>query len=426
MRVALAFWGLTRSLAHSFDSINKNILEPLKLQGIIYHIYMHTYSLHKYDNERANEHMEQYHNNQHRVLNPDFLQIDDQKKVARQLDLSCNYDLAMYSKSQVTRMIAEPYDYIIYLRPDLIYINPIDTMWLSSTKEYTIILSEFDKGSYNRFAITNMSTYKAYGDIFDRRGSLYSDILVERGITTTCVPLLFARARVGGRIETSDIPVLVNARGGLCNKLRVVLSYYQYAKSINTCLVVCWEPLDNCTGFFLDYFEPIKNIVFVKKSPRGIPVLYHGNMIHPKHANYMTPELKPLPHIMDEINAKIALLKGSYDAIHVRRTDHITLAKDIGKFTEDEDFFKFIDASNKKYIYLATDNKETYDIYKSRYPDKIVCPFPPLVKGLRQTSLKDSIIDLYTCVYAIDFKGCGWSSFTDTISLIRMKAGPKT
>ena len=419
MRVALAFWGLTRSLAHTFDSINKNILEPLKLHGIAYHIYMHTYSLHKYDNERANEHMEQYHNNQHRVLNSDFLQIDDQNTIARQLDLSCNFDLAMYSKSQVTRMIAEPYDYIIYLRPDLIYINPIDIVWLSSAKESTIVLSEFDKGSYNRFAITSMSTYKAYGDIFDRRGSLYSNILAESDITITCVPLLFARARVGGRIETSDIPVLVNARGGLCNKLRVTQSYYKYAQSVNTCLVVCWEPGDNCPGFFLDYFEPVQNIIFVKKLPRGIPVYYHGHNSHPQYLHHIIPELKPLPHIVDEINIKFVLLGGRYDAIHVRRTDHEIVAKSNGKFTEDEEFFHFIEASNRKYIYIATDNKETYDLFKSKYPNRILCPFPPVVQGLRQTSLKDSIVDLYMCVYASTFRGSGWSSFTDTITVMR-------
>ena len=217
----------------------------------------------------------------------------------------------------------------------------------------------------------------------------------------------------------TDECILIRVRHGFCNKLRATLSYYQYAKSINKRLIVCWEVDKECTGVFLDYFEPIDNIVFTNEVPTGIPVHYYGGSVHHQYTEYIIPELKPLPHIMDEINAKIALLKGRYDAIHVRRTDHITLATSMGQFTDDEEFFKFIEASNKKYIYIATDNKETYDIFQSRYPDKIMLPFPSLVQGLRRTSLKDSIIDLYMCVYAIHFKGCVWSSFSTTIYHLR-------
>ena len=57
----------------------------------------------------------------------------------------------------------------------------------------------------------------------------------------------------------SDIYV-IKPSGGLCNYLRVIFSYYQYAQKINKKLVVIWTVTRFCNGFFLDYFEPVENI----------------------------------------------------------------------------------------------------------------------------------------------------------------------
>ena len=38
--------------------------------------------------------------------------------------------------------------------------------------------------------------------------------------------------------------------GGLCNYLRVVFSYNEYAKSINKKLTVIWNVTKECNGFF--------------------------------------------------------------------------------------------------------------------------------------------------------------------------------
>lgn len=77
--------------------------------------------------------------------------------------------------------------------------------------------------------------------------------------------------------------VQVKPRGGLCNKLRVVFSYYEYALSINSDLNVIWEKSEVCPGYFLDYFEPIPRVHFVK-SKRKID--YVGCQWHPNFSPY--------------------------------------------------------------------------------------------------------------------------------------------
>ena len=43
MKVALCFWGLTRSLKYTIYSIQKYILNVLKIHNIEYKIFLHTF-----------------------------------------------------------------------------------------------------------------------------------------------------------------------------------------------------------------------------------------------------------------------------------------------------------------------------------------------------------------------------------------------
>lgn len=43
VRCALAFWGLTRTLNMTIDSIRTNIFDSLKQQGVSYSVFLHTY-----------------------------------------------------------------------------------------------------------------------------------------------------------------------------------------------------------------------------------------------------------------------------------------------------------------------------------------------------------------------------------------------
>ena len=56
MRIALGFWGITRSLKYTIQSIKQHIISPLQQQNIEIVIYMHTYKVNStYNNIRTNE-----------------------------------------------------------------------------------------------------------------------------------------------------------------------------------------------------------------------------------------------------------------------------------------------------------------------------------------------------------------------------------
>ena len=130
---------------------------------------------------------------------------------------------------------------------------------------------------------------------------------------------------------------------------------------------------------------------------------------------------------------KCKILNNNYISVHIRRTDHIFIAKKNNCYTDDVDFFTFIDKetetkrdteketnSKTTNLYIATDNKDTFNIFKNKYKDLIKIEYHNTNEyAHRHTTLQDAIIDLYMCVYSKKFKGSGWSSFTDTIFQLR-------
>jgi hypothetical protein len=191
MRVALCFWGITRSLKYTIDSIQSNILDALKKKGIQYTIFMHTYNINgPYTNIHGKEFNLILNNNEYKLLNPDYLHIDDQDKIKESLNLHeyrsmpdyyknnyetiDNFILAMYSKLQVTNLVEKSgnFDYYIYLRPDVRYISKLNIYNFKLLNDSTICIPNFQLwGNHNkfndRFCITNRNTYKIYGSIFN-------------------------------------------------------------------------------------------------------------------------------------------------------------------------------------------------------------------------------------------------------------------
>lgn len=212
--------------------------------------------------------------------------------------------------------------------------------------------------------------------------------------------------------------MVIQPTGGLCNYLRVVFSYYLESKEKDEELTVIWRQTGSCPGFFLDYFEPVKGINFIKTNENNLEVYYTGGQYNANKLIDYT-DLNPLPEIKSIIKEKIELLK-NYIAVHVRRTDHTNLAKINNRYTEDNSFFNFIEYNiENKNLYVATDNLDTYNTFKNKYNQFVKFDYHPITEGLRQTTLKNAIVDLYMCVYADKFMGSGYSSFSGTINILR-------
>ena len=220
---------------------------------------------------------------------------------------------------------------------------------------------------------------------------------------------------------------VLKATGGLCNRLRFVFSHYVLASEQKDELVVIWPVLDECPGYFEDYFQPVPGITFYRSKPKEYIIGCCSS------SQVCTPDYRKLqlqPHMIDIINHNRNQLQNDYTAVHVRRTDHSGLAKSRNRFTTDEEFVNFINENKTKYsgLFIATDNKKSYEYFTSTFNEMNTLndrgnifkeEVASIWTRIRNTSLKDSIIDLYMCVYANAFKGSGWSSYSVTIGLLR-------
>jgi hypothetical protein len=234
MKIALCFFGITRSLKFTIYSIRENILDIFKLNNIKYDIFMHTYHLTTYKNIRTNECVTNIDNEEYKLLNPTFIEIDDQDEIKKKINMNLyrthrdpwntkynsvdNFILAQYSKSRIVSMIEKQntnYDYILFIRPDCIYLTKFSMNYFSYINNNTICIPRFHSyGPYNfndRFAITNMKTYKLYGDIFkhllnmSKKQPLHSETIIGKimflfRIKIVRIPFLFLRVRVNGDI----------------------------------------------------------------------------------------------------------------------------------------------------------------------------------------------------------------------------------
>ena len=211
---------------------------------------------------------------------------------------------------------------------------------------------------------------------------------------------------------------VIQPTAGLSNCLRVVFSYYYYAKSQNLHLIVIWKVTSSCNGFFLDYFEEIDGITFYKDNYSNFKINYTGYNFHKKfnpYKKFIYKELKLKPYLIYTLTKKKSIIK-NYISVHIRRTDHVTLAKKKKLFTNDEEFIKFINENkNNKNIYIATDNHNSYNKFKKLYQKKVKLYYYNTTSDRRKTKLREAIIDIYMCVLSDKFKGSGYSTFSDLI-----------
>ena len=213
--------------------------------------------------------------------------------------------------------------------------------------------------------------------------------------------------------------LIIHPIEGLCNRLRVIFSYLQYANSINKSLLVIWEKTERCNGYFDDYFEPIENVTFIKYKNKDMNVYYRG---YYKNTEFNYPcykKLKLKPIINNIINEKLNIIGNNYISIHIRRTDHSFIAKQNKNYTNDDKFITFIENNLNNNLYIATDNLNTYNIFYNRFKNKIKFKYHIEQLGFRKTTLQDSIIDLFMCVNSYKFMGSGYSSFSGLINKLR-------
>ena len=219
--------------------------------------------------------------------------------------------------------------------------------------------------------------------------------------------------------------ITVIALAGLCNKLRVLLSYLYKANKEGKKLKLYWNKTEDCLEEFDNLFESIPNVdiqyIQVKDWEPNDYSDYQNcsqeNDIYIKENYYSL--LKPIQSIQNEIDIIKQKLGKEYIACHIRRTDALTHKWYSKELKNDDQYINFIDQYPKDLkIYIATDCRDTQKIFIYLYGDRMIYKKIEDNNNLRQTSLQDAVKDMYVCAGAKYFKH-SVGSFSSTIINLR-------
>jgi hypothetical protein len=210
MRVAIIFYGLTKSLHKTFASIKQYLLNKLTENGIEYDIYIHTYKINgEYTNIWSKETTENYVNEDvDKILAPTYSIYDNQEEIIANIDFNEYYEklgnwtgmdeemtkyliknlcLALYSKNRITQLFEKnksQYDYGIVMRPDLLLKTEINMGWFSELTNTNIIIPSnlWFSGCNDHMCIGTPDIIIYYGTLFEqlKEYSLNKSIISER------------------------------------------------------------------------------------------------------------------------------------------------------------------------------------------------------------------------------------------------------
>lgn len=195
MKIAICYFGMTRSTKFVYLSHHQHLFNIFKQNNIEYDIFMHTWKS-KNDENIIWEHScnirvdyEEY-----KLLNPTFYKIDNQDDFLNTIkfenyfneelykihggdthyewrpQLILNHLCGLESQKRVYTMVTETsnfYDYIIFIRPDVEILNDFNIHWLHSSFDIMIPDTDHNEGLNDRFAILPFNTSSKYAERID-------------------------------------------------------------------------------------------------------------------------------------------------------------------------------------------------------------------------------------------------------------------
>jgi len=196
MKVAIIFFGLTRTLEKTIDSLKTNLFVPFEEAGVSYDIFIHTYKINgPYRNAWSGENTDHYNNEDvENLLKPKYFIFDNQSTIEDSINFNEYYKklgswsnqfspeltryliknmcLALYSKKQITMLFdqhIDEYDYAMIIRPDTKLHNKIDVSYFNELEENNIIIPEKDwwAGCNDRICLGKPNVVSYYGKLFD-------------------------------------------------------------------------------------------------------------------------------------------------------------------------------------------------------------------------------------------------------------------
>lgn len=251
-------------------------------------------------------------------------------------------------------------------------------------------------------------------------------------------------------------------QGGLCNRLRAVLSALSLVeeKHVDARIRVGWSADAECAARFDQLFVPldsphlsigprrwtdrpvtrynlhwpalVRSLSYsaqYRNAPPSLDILQRQLSAHDATVYVSTglafcdysPQyvrrLRPQPHLQEQIDALSAAFDEHTIGVHIRRTDHTTCIAESPDHLFVEAMQQCIDADPATRFYLATDDAALKASLAVRFPARIIMQ---QCVGTRSDlrGMEEAVIDLWTLARTSRILGSYWSSYTDTAAEI--------
>jgi hypothetical protein len=214
-RVAICYWGLTRSTRHVADSHHAHIFAPLSAAGIEFDVFLHTWEAKDHYIWWVKTHSSPDYT-EHELLHPVSFRRDSQDEFLDGIDFSqyyyseeCewnplllrNHICSLESQRRVTEMCIESnrkYSHVMYVRPDArIYSDlPVSQILELSGNEILLPDENHYEGYNDRFAAMTYDACLSYGtringlaEFRERVGYIVSEKYVKYVVDKHYIPL---------------------------------------------------------------------------------------------------------------------------------------------------------------------------------------------------------------------------------------------
>ena len=248
--------------------------------------------------------------------------------------------------------------------------------------------------------------------------------------------------------------IIAQPLGGLCNRMRVIVSAVTLAKKMERPLEIIWTQDSSLNAKFSDLFEPIpykiiecplnslrykvqyhwfkdirRGLVlddqWISKNARGKDYDAWRDYFNGKDLYMQTnldilfdndySLLKPKKSVIEALN-NVTCNKKTI-GLHIRRTDN----KKAVKYSPTNLFFTKVEEELKEdaqtKFYLATDDPQEETAFMEKFGDSIIIYRKHSLDRNNPIAIKDALVDLYNLSCCRKIYGSYWSSFSDTAAL---------
>lgn len=237
-------------------------------------------------------------------------------------------------------------------------------------------------------------------------------------------------------------PMICCVDHGIAKRLAILLSYHTVAQTQGRELVVVWKQSFECHGDFLDCFDPLPGVHFLRAVPAWAAPAAEAEGLHPDFED--TPEavtacyarLRPIASVMDAISRRLVCLGGAdtYVAVHLRRMDLARFCGDTSQTVEgqtpDVAYETFLDGHAPTPVFIATDCGETHKRFQMQYEPRLGVNMPRATfdaSHYRQTCNEAAVVDMFVCAASKAFLGssntCKTSAFSEAVHSLRRVRG---